>query len=109
MYLAPQSCSITTMCIRRPVLPASAAAPGSVQPPVFKASSNASFTMNLEPLSQQQAEEACNGVCGHLAAYRSAREQNDVEQFYITQVCGSNDARHGIFSAARQTPLSFCQ
>jgi hypothetical protein len=58
-----------------------------VQPPVFKASTNVSFTMNTEPLNQQMAQEACNGVCGHLAAYRSAREQSEVEQYYITQVC----------------------
>ncbi len=74
------------------------AAPGSVRPPVYRHSANASFSLNLEQLSQQEAEMACNDVCGHLAAYRSAQEQAATEQFYITQV----GAGAGKGSPARQ-------
>jgi hypothetical protein len=64
------------------------AAPGSVRPPLYRHSPNASFYLNLQQLSQQEAEMSCNDACGHLAAYRSAQEQAATEQFYITQVGG---------------------
>lgn len=67
--------------------PASAAA-GLVVPPTYKAvnSSNNTFLLQRGVLTQEEAQRACNAQCGHLAAYISAVEQAEVENWYTNQV-----------------------
>ena len=47
-----------------------------------------SWTFNNLATNQSEAQAMCNKQCGHLASYTSAQEQNDVEQFYISNVRG---------------------
>jgi hypothetical protein len=56
-----------------------------VAPPYTTTSTNVTFYYNATATDQASAEAACALSGGHLAAYTSAQEQNEVEQFYISQ------------------------
>jgi hypothetical protein len=59
-------------------------------PPPYKAvnSSNNTFVLQRGLMAQDEAQRACNAQCGHLAAYISAAEQAEVENWYTSQVGG---------------------
>jgi hypothetical protein len=55
-----------------------------VAPPYTTTSTNVTFYFNATATDQASAEAACALSGGHLAAYTSAQEQNEVEQYYIS-------------------------
>jgi hypothetical protein len=58
-----------------------------VAPPIYTTkSTNTTFVLNLTAMDQSTAEQYCIDKGGHLAAYVSSVEQNEVEQFYIKNV-----------------------
>jgi hypothetical protein len=54
----------------------------------YKSSTGSSYTYNPIPLGWDAAQVSCNEQGGHLASYRSAPEQAEVELFYINGVSG---------------------
>jgi hypothetical protein len=44
------------------------------------------FQLAVEPMNQAEAEFKCQDMGGHLAAYTSAKEQQEVEGFYVGKV-----------------------
>ena len=55
-------------------------------PDNYTTASGVNFTFNNIAVDADRAEDMCNEQCGHLASYTSLTEQNDVENFYISNV-----------------------
>jgi hypothetical protein len=68
-------------------LPAHAAA-GQLPPVPFETNDGTSFQFVNANQEGDQAELACQKLCGHLASYSSLTQQSDVEQYYESQVGG---------------------
>ena len=57
-------------------------------PPFYTAvnTTNNTFLLQLPVVDQSAAELLCNKQCGHLAAFVSRQEQNEVETWYTSNV-----------------------
>ena len=55
-----------------------------MDPVMMNASTGVSFKLVLNRMLFDEAEEFCNGCCGHLAAYSSQQEQYDAENYYVS-------------------------
>jgi hypothetical protein len=55
-----------------------AAAEGALMPPPTTADGGTDFVLKLNRVSYDEAEDCCNQLCGHLAAYTSQEEQLQV-------------------------------
>jgi hypothetical protein len=59
------------------------AAEGYADPPIITANTTGNnFKLVLKRRVFDEAEEYCNGCCGHLAAYSAQDEQGEVESAY---------------------------
>jgi hypothetical protein len=74
-------------------------------PDNYTSASGALYTFHNMPLGFDDALAVCVAQCGHLATYFNLPEQNDVEQYYVSNVgagsilAGITAGRHAVLCA----------
>jgi hypothetical protein len=69
---------------------------------------NYTYTLSSCPQSYAPAEEWCSGAGGHLASYKSAAEQQQVEEYFV-ELGGLVPGFHNFYWLGLQVRAAGCE